>query len=280
MAEARSVVVHGATEEVLRSATGDAYSILVAAPTEPPPPAGYPVLYMLDGRACFGTLVEMIRIRRNRPEMTAIEASIVVGIAHPEIHPYDRDRRAREYAPPPEGRGDAFLDFLVNDLHPMIERRHEADPTRRVLLGHSLAGAFVLNALAARPDAHRGYVAISPSIWAQRPHLLAGVDAMGDRFDGQADTRRLVVAVGEYDQKVAPWQRSVSDLDGLILRREERAMVDEARAYCERVRAAAGSRVDVRFEFCEGEDHASVLPVGLSRSLRFVAGVIGQGREG
>ena len=280
MTARRDAMFRGATEEVLPSEShGDSFAILTAVPEEPPPPGGYPVLYLLDGGAFFGTLVEMVRLRRNRPAMTGVEASVVVGIAHPGAHPYDRVRRSAEFTPGPRGRSGRFLDFLAGELHPFIEGRYDVDPGRRVLLGHSLAGAFVLEALAVNPLAHAAYVAISPSIWACRAHLLSGIDAVGTRLPPGCSARRVMVAVGQYDQEIAPWQRGAPDQRGLRARRATRAMVDEARNCCERLASAAGSGVDVRFELCRGEDHASVVPVALSRSLRFVAGVADVGAK-
>ena len=278
----REMIVHGAREDVLVSGAGDPYAILTAVPDEAPPAGGYPVLYLLDGGASFGTLVEMVRQRRNRPAMTAVEAAIVVGIAHPGAYPYDRARRRMDYTPEPAGRSGAFLDFLTGELHPWMEERYEVHAGRRVLLGHSLAGAFVLETLAARPESHRGFVALSPSIWAARERLRDGLAAIGPRLEraGEHHPRRLMVAVGQYDQEIAPWQRHAPNQAKLRARREERAMVDNARAYCERLRRQAGPHVEVRFDVCKGEDHASILPVGLSRSLRFVAGVARSGAGG
>ena len=149
-------VFHGAIEELVDDAVGARHKLLIAVPAEPPPPGGYPTLYLLDGGAFFGTLVETARHRRNRPAMTGVEASIVVGLAHPEAHPFDRDRRKAELTPAPGGHGDRFLEFLTWTVQPLIEERYDASPDRRVLLGHSLAGAFVLDALAMRPEAHFG----------------------------------------------------------------------------------------------------------------------------
>lgn len=277
----REMIVHGAREDVLVSDTGDPYAILTAVPDEAPPAGGYPVLYLLDGGASFGTLVEMVRQRRNRPAMTAVEAAIVVGIAHPGAYPYDRTRRRMDYTPEPAGRSGAFLDFLIGKLHPWVEERYDVHVGRRVLLGHSLAGAFVLEVLAARPESHRGFVALSPSIWAAREPLRDGIAAIRPRLEraGVDDARRVMVAVGQYDQEIAPWQRRAPNQAELRGRREARAMVDNARAYCERLRRQGGPQVEVRFEVCDGEDHASILPVGLSRSLRYVAGVPGTGTD-
>ncbi len=282
MERIRSTALHGTTEEVVEARELGGFTILTAVPNEPPPPDGYPVLYLLDGGAFFGTLVEMVRLRRNRPAMTGVEASVVVGIAHPGAYPYDRLRRQVELSPPPDGRADALLHFLAEELHPLIEERIPTDPERRVLLGHSLAGAFVLHALHHRPEVHRGYVAVSPSLWAHPERSEATSTSTPDArlergtlvaADSELLPRRVMVAVGRYDQEVAPWQEGVADVAALRARREERAMVDRAREYCEALEAKLDRAVEVRFELCEGEDHASVVPVGFGRALRFVAGV-------
>ena len=268
----RSTVLHGTTEEVLRSQSGKEYAILIAVPPEPPPPGGYPTLYLLDGGAFFGTLVEMVRLCRNRPAMTGVEASLVVGIAHPGVHPYHPNRRREDFTPAPEGKSEQFLDFLTGELHAFIEGRYNANPRRRVLLGHSLAGAFVLDALTSRPRAHAGYVAISPSIWAYRARLRSSLESLERRLRPDSPALRVMVAAGQYDQEIAPWQESAPNQRELRARRKSRAMVDDALACCDRLAALDGHRVDVRFELCWGDDHASAVPAGLSRSLRFVAG--------
>ena len=273
MTRRRAFTLHGATEEVLRSDAGESFAILAAAPGEPPPPGGYPVLYLLDGGAFFGTLTEMVRLRRNRPAMTGVEASLVIGVAHPGVRPYDPARRRAELTPPPNGAGDRFMDFLTGKLHPFVQDRYDVNPRRRVLLGHSLAGAFVLHALTTRPEAHAGYVALSPSIWAFRERIWSTLEPLAARLPADAAVSRVMVAVGRYDQEIAPWQESAPNQSELRARRETRAMVDDARAFCGRLAEVAGSRMKVRFELCRDDDHASVVPVGLSRSLRFVAGM-------
>lgn len=271
MSEIGGVSVDGATMHDVEGDAGQRFAIRCWAPPGDPPEGGYPTLYLLDGGAFFGTLVEMVRLRRNRPAMTAIEACLVVGVGHPGITPYDRARRQAEYTPPPDGRSDAFLDFLVGPLHRYVDSTFETNRERRSLLGHSLAGSFVLDALSRAPEAHHGYVAVSPSIWAYRERLFDGIEAAA-KLRSDMPARRVLLAVGQYDQEIAPWQ-TAPDRAAFEARREARAMVDSARMFAERLRAVGGRRLDVRFELCDGEDHASVVPVGFGRSLRFVGGI-------
>lgn len=276
MTRGRAVSLHRTSAFDLPTSGGLASRILLAVPDEPPPPSGFPTLYLLDGGAYFGTLVEMVRLRRNRPAMTGVEACIVVGVAHPEAHPWDRERRRREFTPAPAGDAEGFRRVLHEVLQPRIEADTPADPQRRVLLGHSLAAAFVLDTWLDASDRYDGMLAVSPSIWAFRDRLFDGLARVGAADD--PPHAHLRVAVGQYDQELAPWQLDAPDPARLRARREERRMVDDAREWCERAAAAMGSRDGdgasrVHFEVFAGEDHASVLPAALTRSLRPLAGI-------
>lgn len=258
--------------ELRDEARGLDHRLFVAVPDEPAPAGGFPTLYLLDGGAYFGTLVEMVRLRRNRPAMTGVEASVVVGLAHPGAHPWDRARRAREYTPEPEGAAGDFRAFLRDVVHPFIEARTPADPARRVLIGHSLAGAFTLHAWLHEPARYDRVLAISPSIWAFRAELFGAlVGGGGAQRVAAAPTSRAMVMVGEYDQTLAPWQRGSADPRALERRRAERRMVDDARDWCSELNARTPHPA-AAFHELPGEDHASVLPVALSRALRLLIG--------
>lgn len=266
------VEIEGSALHTVEDAAGRSFEIRTWAPPEDPPQGGYPTLYLLDGGAFFGTLVEMVRLRRNRPAMTAVEACLVVGVGHPGPGPYDRARRQDEFTPPPDGRSDTFLDFLTGPLHDYVDAHFPTNTERRALLGHSLAGSFVLDAFCRAPAAHRAYAAVSPSIWAYPDRLFDGIGAVAPGLPDGAAARRVFLAVGQYDQEIAPWQ-TAPDRAAFEARREGRAMVDRARSWAERLTFEAGPAADVRFEVCPGEDHASVVPVGFGRALRFVGGI-------
>ena len=119
--------------------------------------ATLPVVVLLDGDSRFATLVEIVEATQARV--------IVVGIGNEFL-------RARDYVPAnlcTAGGGGhaAFLDFIRFDLIPFVETAFGGDPLRRVLLGHSHGGSFVLYALFAEADAgrhFRAYLASDASI--------------------------------------------------------------------------------------------------------------------
>jgi enterochelin esterase-like enzyme len=67
---------------------GEDYRVQIFIPRKAPPAGGYPVLYVLDGDALFGTFAEAVR---NRSQAGEIDAAIVVGISGgPGEHTADR----------------------------------------------------------------------------------------------------------------------------------------------------------------------------------------------
>lgn len=260
----------------LVSRSGREYRVFVARPAGPPPPGGFPVLYLLDANATFATVVEAIRLRAPRPEVTGVVPTVVVGIGYPVEGPYDRVRRTLDFTPPGSaepgtGGADDFLAFLTRELAPEVERSTGADPARRILFGHSLGGFFVLRTLFTAPGAFRGYVAASPSTWWDA-RALEDAGRIRDRLARSPDELRVMIGVGEYEQSLAPWEVGVPGSERTEARRRTRAMVDGARAVAQRLSALDHPRLRVHFECFPGEEHASAVLRTIGRSLRFVLG--------
>ncbi|HSI40813.1 MAG TPA: alpha/beta hydrolase-fold protein [Xanthobacteraceae bacterium] len=257
--------------ELTAAASGAAYDVFLAVPDEPPPEAGFPVIYMLDADRSFATLVETLRRGAGRRAATGIEPAVAVGIAHPAGTA--RERRRLDYTPgPAAGEGghgpcggrDAFLRVIEQDLKPMVARQAPIDESRQALFGHSLAGYFVLDVLARDPAAFHSYIAVSPSVWWDRARLEAGLERTSP-----TPPVRLMVLVGEWEQALAPWQSCGPDAQETARRRARRAMVDEARDIAACAERLLGPAAQVRFQVLADEDHASILPAAMSRALRF-----------
>jgi len=261
----------------LEARDGAVYRIFLAVPADAPPEGGFPVIYMLDANAGFATFVEALRRGAVRPQGTGIVPAVIVGIGYPTDGVYDRARRTLDYSagpsvePPPgvggalkTGGRDAFFGFIEQVLKREIARRCQIDPLRQTLFGHSLAGYFVLDVLGRNTSAFSAYVAVSPSIWWDEERLVAGL----------AETRkapvRLSIMVGEWEQALAPWQRERPEAQEMQARRARRAMADRARGFAELASWALGPGATVRFSLMPDEDHASIVPVAMTRALRFV----------
>ena len=106
-------------------------------------------VYLLDGESRFQAVVDIV-------EAAHLQV-IVVGIGNEAL-------RARDYVPPnactPGGGGQAlYLDFIRLDLVPFMETTFGGDPQRRILLGHSHGGSFVIYALFNEAPASRLFIA-------------------------------------------------------------------------------------------------------------------------
>jgi len=270
------------SREVAVSVDGRDYRVFVAWPAEPPPPSGYPVFYVLDANAAFATVVEAVRMRSHRPDATLVQPSLVVGVAYPGDGPYERVRRTFDYtqagsgpvqadggdgrAAAAVGGGPRFLEFLTRELPALIASEWPIDRARRTIIGHSLAGYFVLHTLVISPGSFDTYVAISPSIWWDRPGLTAAARSLASRRAVDSQAANVFITVGEYEQKLAPWQVDKPRVGTVAERREDRRMVDQAREFAAEL--GAGANLHVAFRELPEQDHASVVPLSISEALR------------
>lgn len=250
----------------LTSSKGQTYRIMIAPPLTPPPAGGYPVVYVLDGNANFGTVSDALRLQGRRPERTGVSAALVVGIGYPIDGPFDEKRRGYDYVvrspganspkhgeggqlEPDSGGGAAdFLSFIETELKPAVEKAYAVDRTRQTLLGHSFGGFFTLYTLFNRPQAFQNYLAFSPSVWWNNRSLLE-------------DERRFIAARKAGDPPV-----SVFVATGGLEETKRIPMVTDSREVVSRLKAATGVKTDIYI--AEGEDHGSIVPTALSRALR------------
>jgi len=147
-------------------------------------PTNWPVVYLVDGDWYSGMVTEMIH---PMAMYGTINDAIVVGIGYPEnmdfqeavrdrfaLRMHDflpvRDEGAEKWwgdnlkRPCPTGDAGNFLQFIKNELIPMVEKEYQVDPTKRILLGHSDGGLFTTFALFDEPGLFQNYIIGSPSL--------------------------------------------------------------------------------------------------------------------
>lgn len=269
----------------MRSRSGAEFHVFVSRPLLPPPVDGYPVVYMLDANAAFGTMTEAVRMQSARPEATGVVPAVVVGIGYPTDLPLDLARRTFDYTPeveraalsarpdgtewPPTGGAGAFLDFIEDELKPTIAAELPVDPRRQVLFGHSFGGLFALYALFNRPRAFQVYVAGSPSIWFGDRAILAAEQGLADALGQGAEDLRVMIAVGALEQTVSPRERAAPGSAPRAAWIERNRMVDNARELAARLERLAPRGLRLAYEEFPGENHVSVIPALISRALRF-----------
>lgn len=132
----------------------------------------YPVVYMFDGHnlffdstATYGTCWGL------KEYMDAHPQAIIVA---PECN-HEGNARLEEYSPYDfvwqeydiKGRGKAYLDWMVQELKPLVDAKYPTLPDREntAIGGSSMGGLMSLYAVTAFNDVYSRAACLSPSIW-------------------------------------------------------------------------------------------------------------------
>ena len=164
----------------------------------------YPVLYVIDG-GMEQDFLHIAGLAQHAEMSGTYDTFIVVGIATKkriwELTPLNRDERYTTYlrasGEPVDfasgGGVETFRRFIADEVIPFVDKSFRTD-SRRILIGESLAGFFVVDTLLKAPQHFTDYVSISPSMWWNREEL--GVRAAellrGKSYEG----RRFYVTMG------------------------------------------------------------------------------------
>jgi predicted alpha/beta superfamily hydrolase len=198
----------------------------------------------------------LLRMRDLTPETPLSRVRPIPGLPPP---------RAEDY-----GGAEPFYRFLVEELRPAIAAAFKVDPARQTLYGHSLGGLFTLGVLFRHPEAFQTYAASSPSIWWNRRALLKSVPAFEKRVAAGEAAARVLVMIGGLEQTppaVPPPGYTAAQMRKLS---KDALMVDNARELGGRLEALkGGSGYNARFVEFVDEDHMSVVPASLGRTLSF-----------
>lgn len=278
----------------LISEEGLTYRIIIAPPAGPPPKAGYPVIYVLDGNAWTPMASEVIRTNLAFGLQAKVEPSIVVGIGYPIDGAFDLARRDFDLTTPTGvaadtggskvGGYEAMARFIEQRVKPDIERRFPIDRRRQTLAGHSLGGLFALRTLFDHPDWYQTYLALSPSIWWNDAALLKEAAALPPGSPKQKS--RVYIGVGELEQywtpayrdKVAAQVRAQlaanptalggKSVDATLADYENNParMVDNAKAMA---RLLSEKGLDVQIDVFASEDHFSSTPSQFGRAIPY-----------
>jgi predicted alpha/beta superfamily hydrolase len=133
--------------------------------------AHYPVIYLLDGDYNFHGVSGMLDLMSNKGQL--IPDVILVGISDKGTDRY-RQYMTPEGLTAPEGltnkavedkgKASVFINFLAQDVKPYMQSHYRV-ADNAMLVGHSMGGLFVLNALLKSPETFEHYVSSSPSVW-------------------------------------------------------------------------------------------------------------------
>jgi predicted alpha/beta superfamily hydrolase len=153
-------------------ALGNEREVLVWLPSSYAVPGDrrYPVIYMQDGQNLFDQATafgEEWQVDENIERLSALGLeSIVVGIPNvggsrlAEYSPFEDERHGG-------GRGDAYLDFVIGKVKPLVDRDFRTRPDRdhTGVMGSSMGGLISLYAFFRHPRVFGFAGAMSPSLW-------------------------------------------------------------------------------------------------------------------
>jgi predicted alpha/beta superfamily hydrolase len=176
--------------ELSSRATGRTYYVSVALPaTYDASDRPYPALVVLDGNLAFDLAVGVARLL---PVAKEVRELIVIGVGcSPEATAAEfSTRRLHEFSPTDRwnfeadefgrsvkaimdqmglkpsgaiGGAPRFLDFLIDELLPLLYRDYRIDPAELGLFGDSAGGTFVLYALLSGRSPFKKYICGSPA---------------------------------------------------------------------------------------------------------------------
>jgi uncharacterized protein len=193
--------------------------------------AKLPVIYLLDGGETFpiiGAYSHYLTFAEEMPE------AIIVGISYGTDIPSKGNMRVTDFTAPAAenasyGGAAEFLAMIENELFPKVERDYPADPNRRVLVGMSLGGQFVLHAALAKPALFESLIAVNPALHRNLQHFVDALERMPSAPDNRK-TYLYVVSTEKDDprfrepalkwiasakaKKGRPWCLFVDELDG------------------------------------------------------------------
>ena len=229
-------------------------------------------VFATDAPFLGGALVSALRcccVSRELPPLYGVS----IGYPLNDVQPHEQKRR-RDLTPThvphldrlatrrhgwagelASGGAGLFLDFILQELRPALEREFPIDPTHATLCGTSLGGLFALHALFARPHSFRSYLAMSPSLWWDDKWLL---QQAARQSHADAPPCPVYLCAGELEACATSPELGTIDMHG-----DMKAIGDLLSRW-----QGHASRIGV--EVLAGESHNSVCLAGLSRGLRYV----------
>lgn len=188
--------------------SGREYQVFVHLPPsyEREPQRRYPVLYVTDADYAFPIIRQIGR--RLNGEGPRVEEFILVGLSY-AVGDDPVVSRTRDYTAARADRtarienggggGPAYQAYLKAEVLPFIEERFRADPTRRILLGHSYGGLLGAQVLFSDPELFSGYVLGSPSLWHGRDAIFATETAYAETHRDLP--ARVFMYIGQFESR-------------------------------------------------------------------------------
>jgi uncharacterized protein len=240
---------------VSESVKGENYAIQVGLPANyKQSKKTYDVLYVLDGDMSFGMTKEIINWLVWSGEMRDV---IVVGISYGRGTAVWWQKRSRDFTQyrdtvyyyyPNAGGADSFLNFMRNELFPMINARYRTNQDSTAIMGVSFGALLSSYALFSHPDMFKKYIIISPSLFWNNNSIL---NTEADYFRTHKDLNKSVyLAYGTLDDK--DWT------------------INPTNEFIKAVQGHSYAGFKFATEVFKGETHISVYPMAMTHALKLL----------
>ncbi len=147
----------------------------------------YPAIYVLDGNWYFPMIASIAHTMSVvLPDEPDIPKAIIIGIGYEtKDTKLQLGLRRRDFTPSIDeefatekgivipgadiknsfGQASEFLEFIREDVIPLIDRTYRTEPNLRIGHGHSFGALMLLYVLFNQPDTFHSYIAASTSLW-------------------------------------------------------------------------------------------------------------------
>ncbi|MGG1676042.1 alpha/beta hydrolase [Neobacillus sp. NRS-1170] len=144
----------------------------------------YPVLYMHDGQNVFedeGAIRGISLGMKDHLEQTGLDIIVVAIDLNPEgeerINEYcpwvngETSKKVLGYASSSGGRGEEYLDFILHELKPLIDKKYRTVTDHTSMAGISLGGHISTYAACKYPHIFKRIAAISPGFYRNQEEI-------------------------------------------------------------------------------------------------------------
>jgi len=254
--EMNEVSLKNTTQFILESELykGEPFTIQVSLPKSYDNQKKYPVVYLLDADKSFGMAKEIADWLMFGNEIQDI---IIVGISYNKDDDTWWINRSRDYIPtsdtvsdfgkswPQAGGADRFLDFIQNDLKPIIENKYSLNKESSGIIGFSFGGLLVSYSLITRPDLFGRYIIISPGlIWDN-----SLVSRLEEKYfiSNKVLSKKIFISISAKDPK--------------------EIVIEPTKKFVDNINSRSYQGLELSYEYHENETHFSGYPRALTEGL-------------
>jgi predicted alpha/beta superfamily hydrolase len=217
----------------------------------------YPVIYLLDGKENFNTVVSIIE---HMTESGLCPPMIVVGITHTN-RLVDLTLGTDKELPTIVGGGEKFMSYVEKELIPYIDSTYPTT-SYKTFIGHSLGGLTVMNTFLHQPNLFNSYISLDASLW----------------WDNQKTVKeaKMILPNQNYKGKtlfMALANRLERGVDTLTVQKDTSGNTALIRSNLELIKDISknkNNQLRFRHKYYEDDDHPSVRLIGEYDALRFI----------